>query len=155
MRGWWQPQREVRYNWRIYLKLTIQEWEAVEYFRRNLKLGWGSFFRMLVWEWLAARQVDSIERIESAVATTWEKIQQHMQSGKWHGLPDKFLKVTREPSLSPKTYAAAAYAYGVHPELSKLLHDYGLELMHGKATGYLIENPVTVEKPKYRKGQME
>ena len=155
MKGWWQPHKEARYNWRIYLKLTIQEWESVEYFRRNLKLGWGSFFRMLLWEWLSSRKIDSIDRIESATLTTWEKIQSHMSSGKWHGLSDKWIKVTRDPNLNPQKYAAAAYGYGVHPDLAKLLHDYGLELMRMKATGYLIENPIELEKPKYRKGQME
>lgn len=153
--GWWQPKRKVIYIWRAQIRLTIEEYETVEYFRKNLKLGWGTFIRMLLWEYLSSRAVQQSDVISTNQKSTWEKIQEHVKSGKWIGIPDKKLKCLKDPDLNPKYYAAAAYAYGVHPELSKLLHDYSLEIMRGKATQIMIERPIEIKKPKFRRGQME
>lgn len=105
-----------------------------------MNLGMGAMVRLLLHEWITQRSQENAVFHRISKKTTWEKIQEHMASGKWHGLPDKALKVTKQADLEPRKYAAAAHAYGVHPELAQLLSDYGLELQRLKAVEYVEKN---------------
>jgi len=142
VRGWWQPKRKVVYFWSVQVKFTIEEIEAVTYFRKTLKLGWGTFFRLLLWEWVQARRKDEPEFVQERLRSTWEQIQEHMKSDKWHGVPDKLMKVVKDPSLSSKYYAAASYTHGMHPQLANLLHQYSLELVRKECSKAIKANDV-------------
>jgi hypothetical protein len=132
------------------INMSYEEYAAVQYLRKHLKLSIAGLFRLALHEWIERRKDESIEVHQIRQKSTWDKIQEHMASGKWHGLPDRMLKLTKNPDLDAKKYAAAAYVYGIHPDLAQLLTDYGLELTRQKGKEFVdgYETPSFVRERK-------